>query len=401
MCTTDIFVGVAEGRKHSPLLTETEWDSLLQRTGFDGLDLCFQDVADPEKYHLSTMVTSKRGVDAVDQQTEISVIYASPSSLPTARDIASQFQPELKAANLKDIEITDMFYIFVDDPDLPIVSHLSQEYLEAFQQLCTAARGLLWVTFGAVQETSNPEEGAVVGFVRVLRSECGSMKFLTLDLPFPAFPGSSAVESNHCQIPAITKDCFGQPTGNATDLEYAVRDGTIMIPRLIKDNPANEAVDAKLEAPPAELQPFWQADDPITLQMRHLGLLDSFEFKSDSRIPFGIGKSEVEITVESTALNFHDLMVATGQLADLSGFGVECSGYISNLGEDAQDLQIGQRVCAMASGCFGTHTRTSKDLVCAIPDEMDFEIAASIPSVFSTSYYSLHHAARLQPGETM
>lgn len=393
-----MLAGVAEGRAHSPLLTESQWDSLLQRTGFNGLDICFRDVADPEKYLLSTMVASKRVVDAVDQQAQISVIHASLSSLSTAKHIASQFQPELKVVTLGDIISTDDFYILVDDPDHPIVSQLSQRHLEAFQQLCTIAKGLLWVTFGAVGKTSNPEQGAVAGFVRALRSEYGSMKFLTLDLPSS---GSAGMESIHHQFPTILKECFGPATGAATDLEYAERDGVIMIPRLIKDQPANEAVEGRSDAPPPELQPFWRDGQPLQLHMRHLGLLDTFEFKLDPRIQCEIRKDEVEITIQSTALNFHDLMVATDQLADLNGFGVECSGHISNLGTDVKDFQIGQRVCALASGCFGTHTRTSKDLVCAIPDKMDFEVAASIPSVFSTSYYSLHQATGLQRGETM
>ena len=342
-------------------------------------------------------MASKRRVD-VDQDTQIGIIHASPSSLPAARNIASQFQPELKVTHLSDIVSTDMFYIFVDDPDYSLISNFSQGQLEAFQQLCTIAKGMLWVTFGAFGETANPEQGAVVGFARVLRSEYGNMKLLTLDLP-PR--DSSGMEDIRCQIPIILKECLGKPTGGAIDLEYAERDGVIMIPRLIKDESANEAVDGRSEAPPAEVQPFWQADQPLQLHMRRLGLLDTFEFKLDTRTQCDIGKNEVEITIKSTALNFHDLMVATGQLPDLNGFGVECSGYVSNVGEDVKHFQIGQRVCALASGCFGTHTRTSQDLVCSIPEEMSFEVAASIPSVFSTSYYSLHQATRLQPGETM
>ncbi|KAL8839294.1 MAG: hypothetical protein Q9170_001811 [Blastenia crenularia] len=392
------WMGVAEGRKDSPLLSESGWDGLFQRTGFTGLEICLRDVKDVKKYSLSMMVTTKREEAPVNLPNEINLIHVSQSGLPLAQSIASKLQPCPRIMSIDTVAPSETFYVLIDDAKKPILPTLREEQLKAFQRLFAVAKGLVWITFGGLISCENPEAGAVLGFMRTMRIEFGSTRLVTLDLPLP---DSRSTPTAVAKASSFLAECFKETDGSFLDLEYAERDGTLMIPRLIKDEAANVSVKGEPETPKAELQPLWQKDRPLSLEMHDLGLLDSFQFVSDLRVQDNLKSDEVEIEIQSSALNFHDLMVATGQLADLNGFGLECSGVITKVGREVKDFRKGQRVCALANACFGTHTRTPQTLVCAIPESMGFEVAASIPSVFSTSYYSLFHATRLQPGETI
>jgi NADPH:quinone reductase-like Zn-dependent oxidoreductase len=114
---------------------------------------------------------------------------------------------------------------------------------------------------------------------------------------------------------------------------------------------------------------------------------------------------------------------ATGQL--VSDFlGCECSGVVAKLGRNVTHLKEGDRVCkympdsvpplteetgmadvrhkgAWTLGAYSTHIRNPGVLVQGIPDDMSFEVAASIPAVYTTAYLSLIDTAHLQKGETI
>ena len=401
MIETDESIGVNDGRGDSPLLSEDQWSSLLQHTGFTGLDICARDTSDLERYILSTMVTSKREEHSECWQ-DIAIMHASPSDNTLAQQLRAALQDKSWQANRAVTSIEDSphsvpCYVLIDDRNGSIVPDLTEQKLKALQQLFATGKGFLWVTFGGLIESENVEAGAVLGLLRALRSEFGSIKCVTLDMQ------STSTHNVVSTISSVVEACFKGNFGTETfsDLEFAERDGHLLIPRLVADESANEAVEGVSGTPIPEPQPLWQANNPLRLEMRHMGLLDSFQFISDSSIQVAMNDEEVEIEVKCTSMNFRSLMVATGQIPDSNGFGEECSGIIAKVGRAVDNFHPGQRVCACAFGCIGTHTRTSKNLVCAIPESMSFEVAATIPSVFCTSYYSLYHAARLQPGETI
>ncbi|KAI4194047.1 MAG: hypothetical protein LQ350_008007, partial [Teloschistes chrysophthalmus] len=396
------WMGVEEGRVDSPLLVETQWGSLLQRTGYTGLDVCLRDNTDSKNYALSTMITTKQETSAPKPSSLVSVVYASSSGVDLARKTAeecSNGEDVPRVGDLEDVSSSEAFYVLIDDPQQPLLSSMTENRLNALKKLFADAAGVLWITFGGAVASENPEAGAVPGFLRVMRSEYANSVLITVDLP-----KSDSVDIENADLSAISAILANRPDpthATIKDLEYAVRDGMVLVPRLIRDEPADEAVKEKVEMAMPESQPLWQPDRPLSLNMRHVGLLDSFQFVTDQRMQNDLTGDEVEIEIICTALNFHDLIVASGQLADLNGLGVECSGIITQVGSAVRDFTVGQRVCALASGCFGTHTRTKQNLVCGLTDDMSFPVAASIPSVFSTCYYSLYDAAHLQPGETI
>jgi len=160
-----------------------------------------------------------------------------------------------------------------------------------------------------------------------------------------------------------------------------------MVPRLSAFSGATEAEKAQ--------------DDikPQRLMFETAGTLEALKLQPMTRTQPGPG--EVEIRVRTSGLNFRDVLRVLGMYPgeDGSPLGVECGGEISAIGEGVKDFNIGDRVLAIATGSFGGYVNTDANLVTQIPDDMTLEEAATIPSVFLTTYYALHTLAKIKKGD--
>lgn len=139
--------------------------------------------------------------------------------------------------------------------------------------------------------------------------------------------------------------------------------------------------------------------EPQVLDISERGILDNLYMRPAHRVHPQPG--EVEIQVEVTGLNFRDVLLAMDMYAgETAPFGVECAGRITAVGEDVEDLSVGDEVLALCPRAgFATFTTTPADLVVRKPAGLSFEDAATIPAVFLTCYYSLHHLARIRKGD--
>ncbi|HYB36738.1 MAG TPA: SDR family NAD(P)-dependent oxidoreductase [Mycobacterium sp.] len=115
------------------------------------------------------------------------------------------------------------------------------------------------------------------------------------------------------------------------------------------------------------------------------------------------GRGEVEIRIHAVGLNFLDAMRALGIYPGQGDgpvrVGFECAGTVTAVGDDVDELQIGDDVVALASDGVGSFVTTPACLVVAKPAHLTFDAASSIPIAFLTAWYGLHEQARLRPGE--
>ena len=388
----------------SPLLLETQWASLLKRTGFSGLDICLRDNLDEEMWTMSMIVSTKINISAELYESNVRIIYDTAQERDLVDTLADEFERSSSITPtmslLSETDPLEHLIVLVDHAYGSILLDSDERKFEVLKSIFSQAKGVLWITFDGSISCKNVGAGAVSGFLRTLRQEAGAMDFLTCDVD--AENATSNLEVAQVICKAFSKAFeVSRMKSSVRDFEYAVRKGRTLIPRLVEDTLANKATMVQPSKCEPEKQPLWQEDSNLCLDMGHVGLLDTFQWVHSERLSSELEHNEVEIEVKAVGLNFHDLLVATGQLPDPNGFGVECAGIITKLGSTTHALSVGDRVCAIALSSFATHVRTLQACVSIIPDTISFEVGASIPSVFTTSYYCIHHAAHLQSNESI
>lgn len=97
-----------------------------------------------------------------------------------------------------------------------------------------------------------------------------------------------------------------------------------------------------------------------------------------------------------------DILISLGIISETSaigrGLGCECAGIISEIGSKVTNHQVGDRVMVSSSGSFTTSHTVSQFLCTKIPDDMTFEEAAVIPTVYCTAIYALINIGHLSKG---
>ena len=298
---------------------------------------------------------------------------------------------------IETMDLSNSICIFLDELDAPIMATLSLEEFVAVQKLCSA-QGLLWVIQDANLETATPNANMIPGMIRTVRNENAGIQPILLDLDGKERLSTDETSDLICKIFSAT---WGIHTSTReVEREYMERKGGIFVPRIVEDSDASRWAIRQNGNDILELQNFEQVDRPLSLTIRSPGLLDSLYFEDDTDATAPLLDSYVEIRVKATGVNFRDVMYAVGQISS-EHFGGECSGVIAAIGRSVSGFQIGDRVCALSSGGYGTFARCSSHLVTKIPDSVSFVSAAAMPVIFSTAYFGLVHTARLLAGETI
>jgi putative PIG3 family NAD(P)H quinone oxidoreductase len=119
------------------------------------------------------------------------------------------------------------------------------------------------------------------------------------------------------------------------------------------------------------------------------------------------GPGEVQVQVKCTALNRADLLQRRGLHPAPPGTimnvpGLEMSGVVSSLGPGVTSFSVGQAVFGLLSGGgYSEFIVTHERLLMPMPDNLNFQEAASVPEVFLTAYDALFNQASLHIGESV
>jgi hypothetical protein len=280
--------------------------------------------------------------------------------------------------------------------DTPLVFNWSNDELEAFRSLISLSKGCLWITKGGQIDSEIPFTSPIATLFRTIRSEDPQKSLFTLDLDSAR---DIAGDAAGAAIVSTLVESFN-PTAASIEMEYAVRDDKLLIPRAI----LQQQLSAKIERGNAQrsprIQPFLQLDKPLQLKVGTLGNLDSICFEDDPEPLFPLNSHEVEIRVEAASVSSNDVQTALGQTSS-DTFGCDISGVATSAGSSITEFKVGDRVATIALGAFKTFVRSNESTIQHIPDGMSFEIAASLPSDLLAAYYSIVTVGRLQAGESI
>lgn len=150
----------------------------------------------------------------------------------------------------------------------------------------------------------------------------------------------------------------------------------------------------------AKMAPFKQSGRPLRLQVRVPGMLDSLQFHDDPEPFLPMSPDDVEIEVKATGLNHVDIMISMGQIPE-DTMGMDAAGIVTRIGSGVKGIHPGERVVTFLVGAYRTLVRNPECLIAKIPDEMSFEIAASLPCTHMTAYQALIEIGKLKKDETV
>jgi len=139
------------------------------------------------------------------------------------------------------------------------------------------------------------------------------------------------------------------------------------------------------------------ATNPVQLEITKPGTLDGVALRPAKRRAPAHG--EIEIRVRATGLNFRDVLNVLGMRGDNDPLGGEVAGVVVRVGKNVSDFKTGDEVVAVTVGGFSTYLTMDVTLVMHKPESLSFEEASTIPLAFLTAHYALHVVGNLKPGE--
>ncbi|KAH7384895.1 hypothetical protein BKA64DRAFT_152726 [Cadophora sp. MPI-SDFR-AT-0126] len=279
--------------------------------------------------------------------------------------------------------------------DYPLVFNWTNDEFDAFRSLVSLSAGCLWVTKGGHIEAESPLMGPAATLLRTIRSEDPQKLLFSLDLDPNA---DMDIDATGAAIMHIISQSF-DPTSISEETEYAERKGKLLIPRAI----LNEQISGKIERGSSQRcpinLPFFDANRPLQLEVGTVGNLETLCFIDDPLPGLALGPHEVEIKVVAVGVRETDVKTAMGQTS-CEEFGLDVSGVVARVGSATSKLKVGHRVAAIAQGAFKTFVRCQESMAQLIPDEMSYEVAASLPTDLVVAYHAVT-IGRLQQGDSV
>lgn len=395
-------------RPESSATTIDLWSSSALTVGFSRLDTIFGNHGEQDTYgHSIHIATAIDDISCAPATLEIHILGpATPS--PASESIQSALCTLLGQTSqaissdicaLPELSADGKVCICLAELEESILNSCNENQWTSIRKMLSSASCVLWITRGGAMNTKYSEAGLMTGLARSARSDNEALRLVTLDLD----PCQKSAEDTPRIIMNTLRASFStRVQEQSRDSEYAERDGRIYIPRLVEDQNLQAYLTASTTEPKTELQPFFQHDRPLRLEVETPGLLDSIRFVEDETPQRSLGADELRMDLRASGVNFRDVMISLGQLDDSSIMCGEHSGVVNAVGPGLTDrFHVGDRICAWGGNAYASSVVVNGLSAQNIPDDMSFETAASIPIVYTTAYYSLVHLARLKKGETV
>ncbi|MFA1538224.1 SDR family NAD(P)-dependent oxidoreductase [Actinomadura monticuli] len=223
------------------------------------------------------------------------------------------------------------------------------------------------VTRGAVGESPDPDGAAVWGLVRSAQAEHPG-RFVLVDLDEETDTGDVA--------------------RYAVEPQVAVRDGGVLVPRLVR-----AGVPRELAGPVGERAWRLVADEVSTL--------DDVSVAGCPEVLGPLAAGQVRIDVYAAGVNFRDVLIGLGMVPGFGGIGGEGAGVVTEVGPDVTGLAPGDRVMGVFGGAFGPVAVADARSVVPMPEGWSFGQAAGVGVAFLTAWFGLVDLAELGPGQTV
>ena len=414
------WLGEEDGRIWEPYVLPERWDEELKAAGFTGVDSVVADGEMP--WQMSVVMVSKPKLeDKTEPERKVTVLCQDPVDGPAESliaelrsegwDVTPCHLGELPLAGQDIISCVDLETRFFDQ------GFLTETNFAAFQELVRHLKDkdsrILWLTPPFQVKCRDPRGAQVLGVIRTIRAELG-LPLFTLELDYEREADHAARLISEVFIKKVQNSQDGDILN--ADREFAIDNGTILLSRYHPfsityeqtPSPDNITTTTTSLCPPSSTSHQTTPETTTTLRIPHPGHLPSLTWTTTTlptQLPTPLPPDHVLIQIHSAALNFRDILLATGAIpAPLSGptqLGYEASGTVLRTGTtpSAARFRPGDRVLLLSPhSTLTTALALPAALVARIPDAMPLAAAAAAPVCFGTAMHALLGVGRLRPG---
>ncbi|GKU05699.1 beta-ketoacyl synthase protein [Fusarium langsethiae] len=399
--------------------SSTQWDISVRELGFGGLEHVFTDDSD----HATSLMIARLLSSDTPQQADKTVELVLGSSNDADQIALGQtitrtlVEKGLDCAVQKlsgsSYQTSPQVTIVVDSVEQSLLLAPSPETFQHLKKLLLRGGDILWLSFQFSKESEDKAalKKMASGMARVLRRENPSLRLITVDVQDSIQPSVSQDQVDN--IVKIIADMsfasfWSSDDLNSAEHEYVIRNGSVLIPRVIPDDRLSTHIDSRINPQrnmigDSALFPcsYLNSDRPIKFDIRVPGLLKTIRFIDNDDLLIPLGPDEVQIEARAYGVNFKDVLISLGQMPPATQMTGEIAGVITAVGSSVQSWKTGDRVSAHFVTHLGNQVRVKSSNVVAVPDSVGFSDAASIPLIFVTAWYCLNQVARLEKGQSV
>ena len=268
-----------------------------------------------------------------------------------------------------------------------MLSTLHNDELHCTQALTKDASRILWVTFGGLMSSRNPEHALVSGLTRSLRSENVALNLVTIDFDARTNTLEQIVEN----IMMIARQQAEEQS--PLEAEYAVDQGIFYVSRLTPNRSLNESnFKDKNHVENATLESNAKVEGIIKSGKLCFQIPDNYLSSLEA--------IQAEVKILAIGLNEEDVLGING-VGYRSSFGHEIGGVVKAIGSEVSHIKVGDKVIGFSFDQFSTVQTAQSTLLCPLREEDSIETMISLPAAFSTAAYGLEELGRIEAGETV
>jgi NADPH:quinone reductase-like Zn-dependent oxidoreductase/acyl transferase domain-containing protein/NAD(P)-dependent dehydrogenase (short-subunit alcohol dehydrogenase family) len=288
----------------------------------------------------------------------------------------------------------NMPLVLLDSPTASFLDGIAEGDWDTLKALLKPGRQLLYVTSGSQRLVTAPSNALFHGLARTIRGEDPSIKIKTLDVT--SLWDWNAAEAIYSAIGTFSNASEDQ------EMEYCERSGVVSISRLLSDDALIKTDESGRHN--NELQSKFLHGNPRTVRFRceRIGAMDSLTYYEVSDQPLPLRENCIEIEMHAASLNFKDIATSMGLVPeDEYQLGLEGSGMVTRVGRNVKIRHVGQRVLVYSRGSFANRVQAEPQRTLVLPDDMSFEAAATLCSVYFTVLYAFAHVMQLRKGQSV
>ncbi|KAF7936707.1 uncharacterized protein EAE97_008073 [Botrytis byssoidea] len=197
------WLGGADGRPYRPTISPPEWDAILKKTGFTGVDAIVNDFKDKSRYTVSVILSQALDDDVQKlreplqyhpESTGKDLIVIGGSGVAT-QSLVETIRKDMPSWETRKTTVLATWeeaskltipfgttILSVADLDEPIFKSMNAERLKGIQTVINSAESVLWVTTGC--KADEPYANMAIGLGRSIISEMPhlNLQFLDVDL---------------------------------------------------------------------------------------------------------------------------------------------------------------------------------------------------------------------------